>query len=183
MAGLMVSRCLQGASLSGATTVRTLRPHVFPQSTRHFSQLLSSPSRSSRTASCAIYPTGISVVSTRTLFTRRQPRPVRKAVIWTLLAFGATFGVAYHLDSRSAIHRWIAIPVLQAVTDPETAQKLAVKLLSLGIMPRDMVEDDAVLATEVSGGHVLRKYNCPPSMHAPGCWFEIVKSNRAGSWI
>lgn len=75
---------------------------------------------------------------------------MRSLVTVTLLGFAATFGVAYHLDSRSAIHRWIAIPVLQAVTDPETAQKLAVKLLSLGVMPRDMVEDDALLETEVS---------------------------------
>lgn len=87
----------------------------------------------------------------RTLFTRPKPKsPVRSLVTVTLLGFAATFGVAYHLDSRSAIHRWFAIPVLQAFTDPETAQKLAVKLLSLGVMPRDMVKDDALLETEVS---------------------------------
>lgn len=119
------------------------KPCVFSrraQSSRHHSQLLSPIQRTSPVTS---------VLSTRSLFTARKPRPFRKAFTWTLLAFGATFGVAYHLDSRSAIHRWLAIPVLQAVTDPETAQKLAVKLLSLGIMPRDLGTDDEVLATEV----------------------------------
>lgn len=93
----------------------------------------------------------ISPIASRTLFTRSKPRPVRTTIKWALLAFGLTFGVAYHLDSRSAVHRWIAVPILQTVTDPETAQKLAVKLLSLGIMPRDFETDDEVLATEVAG--------------------------------
>jgi dihydroorotate dehydrogenase len=157
--------------LSAGSVTRTLSPYIHPQSTRHFSQLLSSTSRSSRTSS-AVTPFHITVLSTRTLFTRKQPRPFRKAVIWTLLAFGATFGVAYHLDSRSAIHRWIAIPVLQAVTDPETAQKLAVRLLSLGIMPRDMVEDDAILATEVSGAVLCERLRSSysPSECTTGGW-------------
>lgn len=93
----------------------------------------------------------LSPISSRTLFTRSKPRPIRTTIKWTLLAFGLTFGIAYHLDSRSAIHRWIAIPILQTVTDPETAQKMAIKLLSLGIMPRDFGTDDEVLATEVAG--------------------------------
>lgn len=110
------------------------------KSSRHHSQLLSPLGRTSPVTSALF---------TRSLFTARKPRPFRKALTWTLLAFGVTFGVAYHLDSRSAVHRWFAIPLLQAVTDPETAQKLAVKLLSLGVMPRDLVADDKVLATEV----------------------------------
>ncbi|PWN38002.1 uncharacterized protein FA14DRAFT_117058 [Meira miltonrushii] len=93
----------------------------------------------------------VTPIASRTLFTRSKPRPVRTTIKWALLAFGLTFGVAYHLDSRSAIHRWIAIPILQTVTDAETAQKLAVKLLSLGIMPRDLGTDDEVLATSVAG--------------------------------
>jgi dihydroorotate dehydrogenase len=146
MAGFM-ARNLRGP-IGAAKVSMSAGAYTQPQYARHFSQLLSSNSRSSRLNAGAT-PFGIAVLSSRTLFTRKQPRPFRKAIIYTLLAFGATFGVAYHLDSRSAIHRWIAIPILQTVTDPETAQKLAVKLLSLGIMPRDMVEDDTILAAEV----------------------------------
>jgi dihydroorotate dehydrogenase len=114
------------------------------RSVRQYSQLLSStrqPIQSLNTGNNAG-----SLISHRNLFTRRKPRPFYKAFVYTLLAFGAT----YHLESRSAVHRWIAIPVLQTVTDPETAQKLAIKLLSTGIMPRDMVSDDEVLSAEVS---------------------------------
>jgi dihydroorotate dehydrogenase len=120
---------------------------IQPMNARHHSQLLSS----NRTKSMAgLTPSPTIFVSHRSLFTKRKPRPFYRVFVWTLLAFGATFGVAYHLDSRSAVHRWIAIPVLQAVTDPETAQKLAIKLLATGIMPRDLVTDDEVLAAEVS---------------------------------
>ncbi|UZJ52674.1 hypothetical protein CBS101457_001994 [Exobasidium rhododendri] len=115
---------------------------------RPFSQLLSSGRLRSMQAST---PSTSTALSTRSLFTKRKPRPFYKAFVWTLLAFGATFGVAYHLDSRSAVHRWIAIPVLQAATDPETAQKLAIKLLATGVMPRDMVADDEILSAEVAG--------------------------------
>ena len=90
-------------------------------------------------------------VQTRTLFTHKNPRPVRTTLKWVFLAFGLTFGVAYHLDSRSAIHRWVAMPILHTFLDPETAQKLAIKALSLGIMPRDFGTDDGILETEIAG--------------------------------
>ena len=117
-------------------------------SVRHYSQLLSSTRRINPIK--ALTAVNSTLISSRSLFTQKKPRPFYKAFVWSLLAFGATFGVAYHLDSRSAVHRWIAIPVLQTVTDPETAQKLAVKLLASGVMPRDLVSDDEVLAAEVS---------------------------------
>jgi hypothetical protein len=76
-------------------------------------------------------------------------RPVGTLLKWLLYGTVATFGVAYYLDSRAAIHRWVAIPVLQATADPETAQKIAVQGLASGIMPRDMGVDDDVLQTKV----------------------------------
>ncbi|CEH14777.1 dihydroorotate dehydrogenase [Ceraceosorus bombacis] len=70
---------------------------------------------------------------------------------WTLIILGGSYVVAYHLDSRSAIHRWVAIPVLQLIASPEEAQKLAIKLLSMGVMPRDLGTDDEVLKVELFG--------------------------------
>ncbi|PWN97087.1 hypothetical protein FA09DRAFT_283837, partial [Tilletiopsis washingtonensis] len=78
-------------------------------------------------------------------------RPVGTLLKWLLYGTVATFGVAYYLDSRAAIHRWVAIPVLQATADPETAQKIAVQGLASGIMPRDMGVDDDVLQTKLFG--------------------------------
>lgn len=150
----MAARQTRGLSLPlrVACDAHRCGPTASMSRARPFSQLRISASRPKALVCPRTDAVGSKVlIPHRTLFTRSKPRPVRKAIVWTLLAFGATFGVAYHLDSRSAIHRWIAIPILQATTDPETAQKLAVKLLSLGIMPRDLISDDEVLAAEVSG--------------------------------
>lgn len=93
-------------------------------------------------------------VGARTLFTRTPPTPLArtKQLVYLVLALAAgTLGVAYYADSRSAIHRWVAIPALKAFADPESAQKLAIKMLETGLAPRDMVDDDAVLETELFG--------------------------------
>lgn len=93
-------------------------------------------------------------IGKRTLFTRTPPTPLArtKQFIYLVFALAAgTFGIAYYADSRSAIHRWILIPALKAFADPESAQKLAIKVLETGLAPRDMVDDDALLETELFG--------------------------------
>ena len=90
----------------------------------------------------------------RSLFSRAPPSPltrVRQLTYLLLTLAGGTLAVAYYLDSRSAIHRWVAIPILKATTDPETAQKLAIKMLESGLAPRDLGTDDPVLKTELFG--------------------------------
>lgn len=90
----------------------------------------------------------------RALFTRSQPTPLARTKQFIYLVFAltaGTLGVAYYADSRSAIHRWIAIPALKTFLDPESAQKLAIKMLETGLAPRDMVDDDAILETELFG--------------------------------
>lgn len=57
----------------------------------------------------------------------------------------------YYLDSRSAIHRYVIPPLLRAGLDAETAHRLAVNALASGLAPRDMLEDDEKLATELWG--------------------------------
>lgn len=57
----------------------------------------------------------------------------------------------YYLDSRSALHRYLVPNLLRLAVDPETAHLVAVKALALGVAPRDLVEDDAVLETELWG--------------------------------
>ena len=56
---------------------------------------------------------------------------------------------AYYLDSRSAIHRYVFNPMMRHLVDPETAQKIAVKVLRSGLAPKDTQEDDEVLHFEV----------------------------------
>lgn len=72
-----------------------------------------------------------------------------KISFYSFFLFGSTFLFTYYLDSRSAIHRWIAMPFLHNFLDPEEAQKLAIKLLQSGLAPRDYTFDDGSLKTEV----------------------------------
>jgi dihydroorotate dehydrogenase len=71
-------------------------------------------------------------------------------VSYSLFLFGGTFLVTYYLDSRSAIHRWVAMPFLHSFVDAEEGQKLAIQLLKSGLAPKDYTGDDESLATEVS---------------------------------
>lgn len=113
--------------------------------------LLASPTMSSSPLVAGAVP---AQAGRRNLFTRAPPTPLArtKQLIYLVFAIAAgTLGIAYYADSRSAIHRWIAVPALKAFLDPESAQKLAVKMLETGLAPRDLVDDDAVLETELFG--------------------------------
>lgn len=85
---------------------------------------------------------------------KRTSSSVRRGVsrITTLAAVlaGAAFGV-YCLDSRAGVHRWVFPTVMETFFDPERGSKLSIKLLEMGIAPRDCGEDDPVLHTELFG--------------------------------
>lgn len=129
-------------AVRGPLMSSTLRPATHA----HRTAARTSPLASS---SAAFAPSG-----QRLLFTRAPPTPLARTRQFVYLVFAlaaGTLGIAYYADSRSAIHRWVAIPALKAFADPETAQKLAIKLLETGLAPRDLVDDDAVLETELFG--------------------------------
>ncbi|CAO1619810.1 unnamed protein product [Sympodiomycopsis kandeliae] len=77
--------------------------------------------------------------------------PITRLVSYTLFLFGSTFLVTYYLDSRSAIHRWVAMPFLHSFVDAEEAQKLAITLLKSGLAPKDYTQDDESLSTSLFG--------------------------------
>ncbi|RPD58794.1 hypothetical protein L226DRAFT_493733 [Lentinus tigrinus ALCF2SS1-7] len=57
----------------------------------------------------------------------------------------------YYFDCRAAIHKYVVTPVIRHTLDPEAGHKLAVRVLSAGLAPRDPVADDEVLKTELWG--------------------------------
>ena len=69
----------------------------------------------------------------------------------SLAAFVAsgTFLTIYYIDSRSAIHRYLTMPLARAGLDPENGHAFAVKLLASGLGPRDLGVDNTSLLTEV----------------------------------
>ncbi|CDR88424.1 related to dihydroorotate dehydrogenase, mitochondrial precursor [Sporisorium scitamineum] len=148
---MLASRSVRAAapapmrSSIAARSFATVTPSARPRSL-----LASSTTPSSLTAASSAFAR----VGRRTLFARAPTTPLArtKQFIYLVFALAAgTLGVAYYADSRSAIHRWIAIPALKAFLDPESAQKLAIKMLETGLAPRDLVDDDAVLETELFG--------------------------------
>lgn len=93
------------------------------------------------------------IAGARNLFTRAQPQlfpRTRSFLGATVFVVGGTLFAIYYLDTRSAIHRWVVMPIMHATMDPETAHKAAVAILATGLAPRDRLPDDEVLATEVS---------------------------------
>lgn len=74
---------------------------------------------------------------------------VRTILSLTALVAGSTVFTVYYLDSRSAIHRYVAVPLVRATMDPETGHKFAVKVLGSGLAPRDVEKDDPALRVEV----------------------------------
>lgn len=73
----------------------------------------------------------------------------RTAVYATVFAASVGLFAVYYYDARSAIHRYVLTPVLRRTFDAETGHKIAVKVLQSGLGPRDPVQDDERLRSEV----------------------------------
>ena len=66
----------------------------------------------------------------------------------------------YYFDCRAALHKYVVTPVIRYTLDPEEGHKLAVRVLSSGLAPRDPVPDDEILKVEVCTCDVLLRLNC-----------------------
>lgn len=54
------------------------------------------------------------------------------------------------LDSRAAFHRYVTLPLVHRLVDPEEAHRYAVELAKIGLSPVERVAiDDDVLEIEV----------------------------------
>ncbi|KAK9241058.1 Dihydroorotate dehydrogenase-domain-containing protein [Lipomyces kononenkoae] len=89
----------------------------------------------------------------RGLFTRAQPTPVRNFFINTVLIVGVGLGAYYVTDARSAFHRYFLVPLIRWTTDAETAHRLAIEAMKVGVYPVDRSADaeDPDLEVEVFG--------------------------------
>ncbi|KAJ7606189.1 hypothetical protein DFH06DRAFT_1287167 [Mycena polygramma] len=84
-----------------------------------------------------------------------RPRtPVRNAIYGTVFVLSAGLFAIYYFDTRSAIHRYVFAPLLRYTLDAETGHKVAVQVLKSGLGPRDPVQDDARLKSELWGQHI-----------------------------
>ncbi|KAJ6581436.1 hypothetical protein B0H19DRAFT_1115172 [Mycena capillaripes] len=92
----------------------------------------------------------------RTVFTRASaPRtPIRTGLYGSVFVLSAGLFAIYYLDARSAIHRYVFAPLLRYTLDAETGHKVAVQVLKSGLGPRDPVQDDVRLKSELWGQEI-----------------------------
>ena len=74
---------------------------------------------------------------------------IRTTCYTAVLAVSAGFFATYYFDARSAIHRYVIMPILRHTCDTETGHRIAVKVLQNGLAPRDLIQDDDILRSEV----------------------------------
>ncbi len=88
-------------------------------------------------------------------------RRARFMLLTTTGIAGTLLFVAYALDSRAAVHRYVVTPLLNRFMDPEKAHRAAIWILKSGLAPRENIwknifvtekqdEIDDVLGVEVS---------------------------------
>ena len=102
--------------------------------------------------------------STRHLFTQSTPTPIRTGLYTTAFVLSAGVFAVYYLDARSALHRYILMPILRNTFDAETGHKIAVKVLKSGLAPRDPVGDDERLKSQVNSAPIFLSL---PQTHIP----------------
>ena len=77
------------------------------------------------------------------------PSSARTALYASVFVVSTGLFAVYYLDCRAALHKYVVTPVIRHTLDPEAGHKLAVRVLSAGLAPRDPVPDDEVLKVEV----------------------------------
>ncbi|KAJ4470450.1 Dihydroorotate dehydrogenase-domain-containing protein [Lentinula aciculospora] len=95
--------------------------------------------------------------ASRKLFTKATPAPRSPVVIGiyaTALVLSTGLFAVYYFDARSALHRYVIMPVLRQTLDAETSHKIAVKVLRSGLGPKDPVSDDGKLMFELWGRRI-----------------------------
>ncbi|KAH9829963.1 dihydroorotate dehydrogenase [Rhodofomes roseus] len=76
---------------------------------------------------------------------------LRSGIYASVFVVSTGLFVAYYVDSRAAMHRYVVMPVLRTLLDAETSHKLALRVLGSGLAPRDTQKDDERLRTSLWG--------------------------------
>lgn len=74
---------------------------------------------------------------------------LRSGIYASVFVVSGGLFVAYYVDSRAAMHRYVIMPVLRTLLDAEASHKLALRVLGSGLAPRDTQLDDERLRTSV----------------------------------
>ncbi|GJJ72674.1 dihydroorotate dehydrogenase [Entomortierella parvispora] len=70
-------------------------------------------------------------------------------VLGTGIVVGGLVGLSYGFDARASIHKYALIPLMHWTMDPETAHKVGIKFLKMGLSPWDTQSDDPSLEVKL----------------------------------
>lgn len=129
-----------GMSLIGAKIGRS-----FAGATCPFLEV--SAKRFSRINNSIIWQGRIGMATARNL--RQKGKYALRVLKFTTYIIAGVFVTAYVSDSRASIYSHVLVPVSHSVLDPETAHRLAILMLSMGLAPRERVPDAQELEVEV----------------------------------
>ncbi|OAJ35778.1 dihydroorotate dehydrogenase (fumarate) [Batrachochytrium dendrobatidis JEL423] len=62
---------------------------------------------------------------------------------------GGVLGYVYIGDTRASIYKWLVMPALHHLTDPEESHKLSIWLAKHSLVPMERTNDDGVLGVEI----------------------------------
>ncbi|KAF9335568.1 Dihydroorotate dehydrogenase (quinone), mitochondrial [Podila minutissima] len=85
---------------------------------------------------------------------RKEHTPASRAINFVLgtgIVIGGLVGISYGFDSRASIHKYVFVPLMHWTMDPETAHKVGIKLLKMGLSPWDTQPDDPALEVKLWG--------------------------------
>ncbi|KAG0333259.1 Dihydroorotate dehydrogenase (quinone), mitochondrial, partial [Podila horticola] len=85
---------------------------------------------------------------------RKEHTPASRAINFVLgtgIVIGGLVGISYGFDSRASIHKYVFVPLMHWTMDPETAHKVGIKFLKMGISPWDTQPDDPALEVKLWG--------------------------------
>ncbi|KAF9077918.1 Dihydroorotate dehydrogenase-domain-containing protein [Rhodocollybia butyracea] len=91
-------------------------------------------------------------LSTRVATASRSP--ITTGLYATALLLSTGLFAVYYFDPRSAIHKYVIMPVLRHTLDAEASHKIAVKVLRGGLGPKDHTPDDEKLVLEIWGQRI-----------------------------
>lgn len=63
---------------------------------------------------------------------------------WSAVFVGASAFALYSFDSRSAIHQYVALPILRLLTDAEDSHRIGIEILANGLSPKQQQLDSEI---------------------------------------
>ncbi|KAF8982105.1 Dihydroorotate dehydrogenase (quinone), mitochondrial [Haplosporangium bisporale] len=111
-------------------------------------------STASSSLSRATYTASRTNVARHYATARKEHTPASRTINFVLgtgIVIGGLVGISYGFDSRASIHKYVFLPLMHWTMDPETAHKVGIKFLKMGLSPWDTQPDDPALEVKLWG--------------------------------